>query len=145
MYQKAKIYKIVDNTNGNIYIGSTTQSLHSRLGQHRNQYKNTPEKNGASGKIIVNGDYRIELIENYPCETNIQLIMREQYFLDMIDNVNIKKAYITKEQYLARKREQDKKRTRDTKPYQRARYAFRASWGPEINCLLNIGDVFNCL
>ena len=35
-YQLGKIYKLVDNTNGNIYIGSTCKPyLSSRLVQHK--------------------------------------------------------------------------------------------------------------
>ena len=35
---KAKIYKIVDNTNDNIYIGSTCGSLNKRLAVHKSTY-----------------------------------------------------------------------------------------------------------
>ena len=38
-YSKSKIYKIIDNTNGNVYFGSTTQSLAQRLAGHTNGYK----------------------------------------------------------------------------------------------------------
>mgnify|MGYP003655890956 CR=1 FL=1 len=34
-YQRGKIYKIIDNTNGDIYIGSTIQSLANRKSQHK--------------------------------------------------------------------------------------------------------------
>ena len=33
-YIDSKIYKIIDNTNQNIYIGSTIQSLRQRLSGH---------------------------------------------------------------------------------------------------------------
>ena len=39
-YQLGKIYKIVDNTNGNIYIGSTCEKyLSNRLSGHQSKYK----------------------------------------------------------------------------------------------------------
>ena len=39
-YQLGKVYKIVDNTNGNIYIGSTCEPyLSNRLGGHRTCYQ----------------------------------------------------------------------------------------------------------
>ena len=36
---KGKIYQIVDNTNDNIYIGSTCCSLKKRLSNHKSAYK----------------------------------------------------------------------------------------------------------
>ena len=36
---QAKIYKIIDNTNGNVYIGSTYESLKNRLSHHKSNYK----------------------------------------------------------------------------------------------------------
>ena len=36
---KAKIYKIIDNTNQNVYIGSTCGSLKDRLSRHKGNYK----------------------------------------------------------------------------------------------------------
>ena len=39
-YNNGKIYKIIDNTNDNIYIGSTTEPILSRrMAQHKSQYK----------------------------------------------------------------------------------------------------------
>ena len=44
-YEKGKIYKIVCNTTGEIYIGSTTkQTLAQRLSQHVSQYKRCENK-----------------------------------------------------------------------------------------------------
>ena len=43
-YQQGKIYKIVCNTTGLLYIGSTTQKfLSSRLSGHMRNYKKTFE------------------------------------------------------------------------------------------------------
>jgi hypothetical protein len=45
-YNRSKIYKIVDNTNSNVYIGSATEkTLGCRLGKHKsdhNKYLNKP-------------------------------------------------------------------------------------------------------
>jgi hypothetical protein len=70
-YQNAKIYKIVDNTNDNIYIGSTCKKLCQRLAQHRSNYKqylNDKFSYITSFKILKNDDYDIVLIEEFPCE-----------------------------------------------------------------------------
>ena len=86
---KAKIYKIVDNTNGDIYIGSTCKSLNCRLSGHVSSYKRYKLKKSnytTSFKIIANGDYRIELIEN----VNYDVIYeRESYHIKNNKCVNI--------------------------------------------------------
>ena len=71
-----KIYKIIDNTNGNIYIGKTTQTLKKRLTQHKSH------KNCMAREIIKNGDYKIELIEETEDET------RERYWIENTECVN---------------------------------------------------------
>jgi len=80
-YQSGKIYKIVCNITEQIYIGSTTQPLNRRLSQHRSYSKKHSEgiKNRfcTSHHIIKGGDYHIELIENYPCDTKKELNRRE--------------------------------------------------------------------
>ena len=38
-YANGKIYKIIDNTNNNIYYGSTCQKLKERKAQHIRGYK----------------------------------------------------------------------------------------------------------
>ena len=71
-----KIYKIIDNTNGNIYIGKTTQSLKRRLSHHKSH------KNCSSREIIKNRDYRIELIEETDDES------RERYWIENSNCIN---------------------------------------------------------
>lgn len=70
------IYKIVDNTNGNVYIGRTTMKLTERLRKHKNH------QNCMSREIIKNGDYKIELIEETEDET------RERYWIENTNCVN---------------------------------------------------------
>lgn len=73
---KIKIYKIIDNTNGTIYIGKTTQTLKKRLSNHKNK------KCCMSREIIKNGDYKIELIEETDDET------RERYWIENTECIN---------------------------------------------------------
>ena len=76
-----KIYRIIDNTNGNVYIGKTDQKyLSDRLSSHKYDYKRG--KNCSSGKIIKNGDYKIELIEETQDES------RERYWILNTECVN---------------------------------------------------------
>ena len=91
-YQNSKIYKIVDNTNNNIYIGSTTKPLLSqRLAQHCYSYKSWIKGYGrkfTSYDIIVNGNYDIVLLELYPCNSKDELYAREKYYIQNNNCVN---------------------------------------------------------
>jgi predicted GIY-YIG superfamily endonuclease len=83
-YDKGKIYKIIDNTNGNIYIGSTIQPLYKRLSQHK-----YPNSNHCMSKYIIdNGNYDIILIENHPCNSKEELEKRERYYIENTDCIN---------------------------------------------------------
>ena len=78
-----KIYKIIDNTNGNVYVGKTTQKyLSNRISTHRYDYKTNNKNGSVSREIIKNGDYRVELIE----ETHDK--SRERYWIENTDCVN---------------------------------------------------------
>jgi hypothetical protein len=101
-YQQGKIYKIIDNTNGNIYIGSTCKNtLAQRLSQHTSSYRKYTEKSIgcclASYHIIKNEDYKIILIEDFSCENRDQLRAREQYWIDNTVCVNKNRALLTVE------------------------------------------------
>jgi hypothetical protein len=87
-YSNAKIYKIVDNTNGNMYIGSTTQyTLAKRLTGHVRSFKAYQKgyKNNlmTSFKILENGDYDIVLLEIVDdCTCKDQLKAKERYHIE---------------------------------------------------------------
>ena len=91
-YQYAKIYKIVDNTNGNIYIGSSCEPILSRrLAQHKSDYKRYLKGNHnfiTSFEIIKNGNYEIVLIESYPCNSKDELHSREKFYIENNKCVN---------------------------------------------------------
>jgi predicted GIY-YIG superfamily endonuclease len=65
-YANGKIYKIVDETNGNVYIGSTIKDLDQRLREHFNDYKiylRGKRTNVTSFAIIKNALYHIEFLK----------------------------------------------------------------------------------
>ena len=104
-YQNGKIYKIIDNTNNNIYIGSTAEKrLCRRLQKHKSCYKcylNPNIKQGymRSFDILKNNDYKIILIEDCPCENKEQLLSREQYWIDKLDCINHNNAIHDNKKY----------------------------------------------
>ena len=110
-YENSKIYKIVDNTNGNIYIGSTTEpTLARRLQKHKasyNQYIQGKQNFITSFNIIKNGDYDIILLEK--CEnikSKDELHARERYFIENNVCVNKNKPHRTNKEYKQDNKEQ---------------------------------------
>ena len=82
-YQNGKIYKIINENNEIIYIGSTAQLLLC------DRYKNHKYK-APNNKII--------LIENYSCNSKEELCMREQQIIEQHSNLlNKLKAYRSEE------------------------------------------------
>ncbi|MDR3550399.1 MAG: hypothetical protein P4L31_03230 [Candidatus Babeliales bacterium] len=96
-YENGKIYKITSANFDKYYIGSTTESLKNRLSKHLDNWK--LYKNGDRPEFITSfllfqaGDYKIELIEEYPCDSKKELHEREGHHQkkckDEIVNKNI--------------------------------------------------------
>ena len=91
-YQLGKIYKIVCNTTGLIYIGSTCEpTLAKRLAKHNGnyiEYINKKRNFITSFKILENKNFEIILLDEYPCDSKDQLHKRERFFIDSNDCVN---------------------------------------------------------
>lgn len=90
-YSKCKVYKIVDNTTGKIYVGSTIQTLRVRKAGHVRSFKYWKKGKGhyvSSFDIIKNGDYDIVLIEEVDCQNKEQLHRVERKWIDELDCVN---------------------------------------------------------
>ena len=91
-YQNGKIYKIVCNITGKVYIGSTCKKLLSqRLAGHVSQFKlwkNGKGNNITSFQILENNDYYIELLEVYSCKSKDELLIRERFYIKNNDCVN---------------------------------------------------------
>ncbi len=91
-YSQGKIYKIVCNKTGLVYIGSTCKTLEKRLKGHVNDCKRYLDKKShhliSSIYVIFSNDYKIELIEDYPCNNRKELLQREYYYIDNIECIN---------------------------------------------------------
>ena len=85
-YSKGKIYRIVCNVTGEVYIGSTTQELERRLYGHI--HSAVISMQCSSDTIIKRGDYKIELLENYPCNSKEALLWKEREWYDKTDCIN---------------------------------------------------------
>jgi len=93
--KNGKIYKIVNlDDESKVYIGSTCETLEDRYGLHKvnkRQYERGIRGYTSSFDILDNS--KIELIENYPCNSETELKKREQYYMDNIKCINKHNAY----------------------------------------------------
>jgi len=96
-YLNGKIYKIINSVNDKCYVGSTICALDKRLSGHKNSILK------ATSKILINEDpdnVSIKLIEEYPCLTKNELLLRERYWTDELECVNKFRPIRTREEKL---------------------------------------------
>jgi hypothetical protein len=85
-YQLGKIYKIVCNTTGLTYYGSTCEpTLARRLAGHRSKYE---KKLCSSHQVLESNNYDIVLVENFPSDNKMELHKRERYYIENNDCIN---------------------------------------------------------
>ena len=79
-YRNGKIYRIWNTANDKIYVGSTIQPLHRRMIGHRCDARK-PEcpkvKLCEDMNTLGHENFKIQLIEYYPCQTKDELTRRE--------------------------------------------------------------------
>jgi hypothetical protein len=79
-YQNGKIYSIRSYQTNKVYYGSTIQLLCKRLSKHVNDfnaYQRGNFNNITSFEILKYEDAYIELVENFPCNSKVELEKRE--------------------------------------------------------------------
>lgn len=100
-YKNGKIYKIVNTINDDIYIGSTCDKLCKRMVAHRavaKSYEGNSNVHITMRELGVD-NFKIILIESYPCESTEQLRSREDYWIkEMKAKLNIRRAFLTEEE-----------------------------------------------
>ena len=128
-YSKGKIYKIICNTTGLIYVGSTIQKLCERLSGHRNNYKlylQGKTRFITSFDIIKNDNYEIILIDECPCNNKEQLLREERKYIESIECINKIIPTRTEKEYRENNKEEinEKKREnyKNTKGQQKKEY-----------------------
>lgn len=98
-YQKSKIYKIYSLSNEElVYYGSTTQRLSQRKAEHVKDSKKE-HYNGSSKIIINNGNWKMELIQDYPCLNRFELETLEGQYIKNNKCINIIVAGRSKQEY----------------------------------------------
>ena len=82
-YENGKIYKVVDLSYNECYIGSTCENLSQRMARHRQEYNRFLEGKRRNITVFQIFDKygvencKIELLENYPCNSREELMKKE--------------------------------------------------------------------
>ena len=124
-YSQSKIYRIIPaegGEDGDVYFGSTTQSLNERLRQHRKGFRHDQFKSTSQLLFQKYGEERIkiELIETYPVDSKKDLLIRERFYIENNDCVN---RYIPGRDQAESQREYNKKNAEKIKAYHAVYYA----------------------
>ncbi len=85
------IYVLTCHITDEKYIGSTMSSLKDRYERHKR------DKSCVSRHIIERGNHSIKQLEVFETDERIELEKREQYWMDIIPNINCKRAYTNDE------------------------------------------------
>ena len=90
-YSQAKIYKITNDFNNDIWIGTTCDSLVKKFSVHKADAIRNFRKDCIIQKLIKEhgfNRFRIQLIEDYPCEDLYQLRQRQGHYIREMNAIN---------------------------------------------------------
>ena len=98
-FEKAYIYQIKCNLTNDIYIGSSYEPMRIRLSKHLTDLKGWQGIDGnkyrnyrSSFEVLMNEDYEMTKVEDFPCENKKELLSRESLYIIKArndDNINI--------------------------------------------------------
>ena len=79
-YKNGKIYKIVNDCDDEIYVGSTTRTLCERMAHHRFDAKRANSRVYKKFSVLGVEHFRIILVENFSCNSKEELCAREEHW-----------------------------------------------------------------
>ena len=88
---QAKIYKITNDYNDDVYIGSTCDTLGRRFSKHKSDSKQEKHIHKPLYRLIndIGFDrFRIQLIDNYLCEDKYMLKQKEGEYIRQLGTLN---------------------------------------------------------
>ena len=117
-FQEAKIYKITNDFNDDVYVGSTCNSLVKRYSGHKSEANHHNYKHRPLYKLMNEigfNRFRIQLIENYPCSDKYEMRQKEGEYIRQFGtlNINIAVGIENQKEYqkeYRKEKEYDKKR-----------------------------------
>lgn len=95
------IYSKLEELKGQCYIGSTCQGLYNRWLYHLKTLRMRPGNCTLYKMLKQYGhkNFGIKIVEKYPCKTKLDLLKREQYYIDhykcKLTGWNMQNAYTT--------------------------------------------------
>ena len=98
------VYKIWNDVDDKLYVGSTKRSINDRYSHHKYDSKNITRKNYTRPLYVAMRElgvekFHIECIESVECETKDELHQHEQRHIDDLKPVfNFQKAYLSEQQ-----------------------------------------------
>jgi len=107
------IYVLTCHTTNENYIGSTMSSLNERYRRHKG------DKSCVSRHIIARNNHSIKALEVFETDDRRELEKREQYWMDEIPNINKKRAFVTEEQRIDKRKNDWKNYREKNKEYYR--------------------------
>ena len=114
-YSKAKIYKVLNDVDDDVYIGATCQALSMRMVGHRKARTSTKHKNyklyRKMNEIEVEHFY-IELIKETPCDNKEQLRAIEGEYIRKYGTLNSRIEDRTKEEWNEKYKETKKEQSK---------------------------------
>ena len=87
-YQNGKIYKLTSSQTDKIYVGSTCDELKRRFSSHKSNFK-TKTQVCKADEVLCFEDVKIELVENFPCDSKEKLHLRELHFIKELNAINV--------------------------------------------------------
>ena len=101
-FSKAKIYKITNDYNDDVYVGSTCNTLVKRFCQHKGDAPKEDRTHLPLNNLINEigfNRFRIELIEDYPCKDKYELNQRQGFYIRQFGSLNHNVKGRNKEEY----------------------------------------------
>jgi group I intron endonuclease len=101
-FSKGKIYKITNDFNDHVYVGSTCDLLTKRFSGHKKSMYSIEKKERPLYKLMNEigfERFRIELLEEFPCQDKYQLRQREGYWIREIGTLNKRIECRTEKEY----------------------------------------------
>ena len=139
-YQNGKIYKLhcLSSTDDKCYIGSTTQTLALRFGEHKKGYKKWKEgkQHYTTSYYLFDtfvDDIVITLIESYPCKSKNELEARERHWIEKMNCVNKRIPTQTNKEYIQKNKEKISKQLKEHYEKNKETYAINAKEYREKN------------
>ena len=90
-YASSKIYKIVSKTSDKIYLGSTLSTITLKKSQIKKEYKEFEagkRKEPIYSEIVKDPNFKVILVEEYPCKNKDQLNNRLDEWIDENECLN---------------------------------------------------------